>query len=268
MLLNEPGCGPAAAAAPQIEAPAQGAGQNRVRRCRRAEGRCGGDAPARHRRDGLLRKAPHLAHAPAAADDEGRRAAFLRRQLQAPALREIEAGDLAHHGAEMPAAQRFLERPERIFIAPHADQEQAAGVEPRRRQGTRIKIAPARHPQHAAAFMAQPAADEAGHRRRRQTGLFEIRPIAGEFVQRAQHEPAPGQMPVDGFKFPAENLRRPPAIHATACGAAARAPGLLFQQGDLPAQGGKPDRLAGGQGKGPCARQAGRRAGRWAGKGA
>lgn len=244
MLLDEPGCGPAATAAPQVETPAQGTGKDRVWRCRHAEGGGGGNAPARHRGAGLLRQAPQLTGPAVAADEQGGDAAFLGRQLQTPALREVERADLAHHGDEACragrlAAQGFLDRPERIGIAPHVEQQQAGWIETGGGKGARIEIAPPRHPQHAAARgRAGPrkaAADQPRDRCRRQARLFKVGTVAGKFMQRSPGKPAARQVPIDGGKAPIQHAR--PRMRSEIRRR------QLFQQGHLPAQRRQPQRL-------------------------
>ena len=182
-----------------------------------------------------------LIGAPAAADHEGRDAAFLRRQLQAPALREIEGGDLRHHRIEAGAAQRFLHRPERIGIALDAQVQQPVRIDAAFRQGAGIKIALPGDPQRAAIPVLLATAHEACHGRGGKARFLEIGSMAGKLMQGAECQATPGEMKVDGVETPGECARGGGTAHA----------GLrqLLQQGNLPAQGRQARRLGCGGGK-------------------
>lgn len=196
------------------------------------------DAPAGKRRDRLVGQGAQLAGSSAAADDERRHAAFLRRQLQPPALREVECRDLAHHGAETAAAQGLLQRPQRIGIAAHLKVQQPVRVKSGLWQRACVKIALPGDPQHAAIrVMPMAPANQSRNSGGGETRFLKIRPLAGKFMQRAQCQATPGKMKVDGAEAPGEGAR----------GGVAHA-GLrqLLQGRDLAAQGRQTHRPRGG----------------------
>ena len=206
------------------------------------------DAPARKGRDRLMCQGAQFGSPAAAADDERRHAAFLRRQLQPPALREVECSHFTHHGAEAAAAQGFLQRPERIGIAPHLEMQQPVGIESGLRQCAGIKIALATDPQHAAVqIMPQPPTDQPRQGRGGQARFLKIRTLTGKFMEGAEHQATPGEMTVDGAEAPVKRTRGGGIAHA----------GLrqLLQEGDLTAQGRQAHRL--GRGGGQLGRGAG-----------
>jgi hypothetical protein len=195
---------------------------------RHSHGRCCADAPARDGGDRLGSELPQLISTTTAADHQGRHAAFLRRQLQAPALREVECGEFRHHRAKADTAQRFLHRPQRILVAPYAQEQQSIRIDPLRRQGAGIEVALPGDPQEAATpLVALPAADEMGDGSRRKARFLEIRAVAGKLMQGPGCETAARQMRINGGKSPAEG----------ATGMYGPTVGCLFQQGDLPPQG-------------------------------
>lgn len=165
------------------------------------------DPPAREGRDRLGRQMPELINPSAAADHQRGHAALLRRQLQAPALREIERRQFRHHGDEAGAAQRFLHRPEHIVIALHTEMQQLVGIKAPFRQGAGIKIAPPCDPQSAAAAAADvmlPATDQVCDGSGGKTRFLQIRSVARKLMQGTQRQAAARQMPVDRGKAPSE----------------------------------------------------------------
>ena len=242
MFLDKPGSRTPTAAAPQLDVPASRAGQSGVRQCRDAQRRRRPDAPARDGRDRLRAELPQLIGTPAAADDEGRHAAFFRRQLQPPALREVEGRHLRHHRVESGAAQRFLHRPERIGVAIDAQMQQPVGIKTAFRQGTGIEIALPRNPQRAAIALLLAMADEARHGRGGEARFLKIGAMPHKLMQGAAGKAAAGQMPVDGAKPPGEVAARFTRIRLR----------QLFQQRYLPPQARKPDgrqRRSSGEGR-------------------
>ncbi len=176
-----------------------------MRRGGNTDRRCRADAPAGKGRARLVGQGAQFGSPAAAADDERRHAAFLRRQLQSPALGEIECGHFTHHGAEAAAAQGLLQRPERIGIAPHLEMQQPVGIESGLRQRAGIKIALAADPKDAAVqIMPQPPADQPREGSGGQARFLKIRSLAGKFMQGAERQAAPGEVEIDGAKAPAE----------------------------------------------------------------
>jgi hypothetical protein len=206
-----------------------------VRQCLDASRSCRADAPARDGRDRLRAELPQLIGAPAAADHQRRDAAFLRRQLQPSALREIEGCDLRHHGVEAGAAQCFLHRPERIGITLDAQMQQSVGIDAAFRQGAGIKIALPCNPQGAAMPVLLAAADKARHGGGGEARFLEIWAEPDKFVQGAQGKATAGEMKVNGAEAPGERTHGDGVAH----------PGLrqLLQEGDLTPQGRQARRL-------------------------
>lgn len=237
MLLDEPIGWPAAATAPQIEAPARGARQSQMWWCGRPEGRYRADAPARHCGDRLAVERLEVAGAGRAANEKCRHAALLRRQLQPSALREVERCHFAHDRAEGRAAQGFLDRPQCIVVAPDLEMQQPVWVEPVRRQGAGVEITPPADPDDAAmaALPMQPA-DEAGDGGGGQGAFLKVLALAGEFMECAEHQPMAGQMLVDGGQSPGETRR---------CSALKSRLRQLLQQSHLPTQRNQPRRRFG-----------------------
>lgn len=145
----------------------------------------------------------------AAADDEGRHAALLRRQLQAPALCEIECAHLADHGGKALAAQSLLQRPERVVVAARFEMQQARWIAAASGQGAGIKITLPRNPQRLACTCRLCAAKQPRTHRSGQTRFLEIETGAGKFMQAPEPETATRQMLIDGGDPPIDHRRRP-----------------------------------------------------------
>lgn len=145
----------------------------------------------------------------AAADDERRHAAFLRRQLQAPALRKIERAHLADHGGEALAAQSLLQRPERVVVAACFEMQQARWIAAAAGQGAGIKIALPRNPQSLARAACLCAAEQPRTHRGGQARLLEIETGAGKFMQAPEPKSAARQMIIDGGNAPIDHRCSP-----------------------------------------------------------
>lgn len=237
MFLHKPGCRYATAAAPKVDLPANGAGQVGMRLGPDPLGRRCADPPTRDGGDRLGGQLPQLIGTAATADHQSGNAALLRRQLQAPALREIERRQLRHDGREAGAAQRFFHRPERIAVALDTQMQEPIGVAPTCRQGAGIKIALPPDPQEAAAAMCPlPPPDEMGDRCGGKARFLKIRPTPGKLMQRAGCQDTPRQMPVERGQSPAQAFL---AVRLRA------ELGRLVQPRDLPPQCHEPRRLRG-----------------------
>ena len=145
----------------------------------------------------------------AAADDERRHTALLRRQLQPPALRQIERAHLADHGGEAAAAQSFFQRPERVVIAACFQMQQARRVATAAGKGPGIKVALPRHPQRLAATRSLRAAEQPRTHRGGEARFLKIEAGAGKFMQRAKPKPAARQILIDGGNAPIDHRCRP-----------------------------------------------------------
>ncbi len=163
--------------------------------------------PSRVGGDRLNRPTPRLDRIPAAADDEGRHAAFLRGQLQAPALGEVEHSHFADDGHQAAAAQGFLDRPERVLVAPCVQMEEACGIAGTGRERTGVEIALPCNPEGMAGSASLRTAEQARCHYGSKTRFFQIGACAGDFMEGPQTEAATRQMPVDALDAPREGRR-------------------------------------------------------------
>ena len=127
--LHDPGVGAAAAAAREIDLPADFVFGGECRH-----------APARNRGDRLCGIACRAFHQPPAPQHEGGDTAGLRRELQAAARGEVKLLDLAQDRAEALRLQAFFHRPEGFVVALGGDQDQALRVELLLMEAMRVEI--------------------------------------------------------------------------------------------------------------------------------
>lgn len=180
------------------------------------------------RGDRLCRPIARLGSVAPAADEKSRHAAFLRRQLQAAALREVERSDFADDGAEARDTQGLLQRPERVVVAARAQIKEAVRVAEIGGEGTGIEVALPRNPQGMAGTRALRPAQQPHRHCRGEAGLLEIECGTRHLMERPQAKTAARQMPVNGIDAPIEYGCR---LHFWRQAA--------LQQGNAPAQGSK-----------------------------
>ena len=122
-------------------------------------------------------------------------------ELQAPPGEAVEALDLAHHRGKAPAAQPLLHRPQHFGIAFGAHQQEAAGIEPLAGQRRRIEVALARDPEDlSSARKASFEPRQEGEAEACGRAVVPLRPLALDFVQRPQRQPAARQRVVQRGK--------------------------------------------------------------------
>jgi hypothetical protein len=156
----------------------------------------------------LCRPIARQGSAAPAADEESRHAAFLRGQLQAPALREIERPNFADDGAEARNTQGLLQCPERVLIAARAQIKEAVGVAEMGGEGTGIEVALARDPQGMAGTRTLRPAQQPHRHRRGEPGLLKIEGGTGHFMEGAQAEATTRQVSVNGLDAPGQDGKR------------------------------------------------------------
>lgn len=161
--------------------------------------------PARMGGDRLNGPVPCLGRISAAADDEGRYAAFLRSQLQAPALGEVEHSHFTDDCDQTTATQGFLDRPERVLIAPRVQIKKASGIAVTGRKRAGVEIALTRNPESMAKAGMLGAAQEARRHCGGKARFFQIGACAGEFMECPQTEAPAGQMPVNSVDTPGKD---------------------------------------------------------------
>lgn len=156
--------------------------QGRARRLRQCR-----DAPARRRGD-RLRAVPRgqVPGAPAAQQEAGN-AGLLRRQLQAPARRQCHSAEFADAGADGAAAQRFLQRPAHLRVAPGGDQDQPSQIDTVRGEAGGVEIVILGHPQHPArphTGLRRPSLQYQGNKARGSGTLLLVATLAGDLMHR------------------------------------------------------------------------------------
>lgn len=205
----------------------------------------GGNAPAGQGAADTLGITVHIAaHIPdLGMQQQGGNAGGFRRQLQTPALPQIQAPHLAHHHGQAGTFQAFLHGPQALLIIPPPDQDQARRIQAKRRQSRAIQRRPkppvGGAPQHsAAAAMRVKSAKRVGRRKRcppgrqhggksqrRAAAMTSMAPRAQNFMQTATGQAAAGQPCLDRRHAKGQGRLRLPGAHRT-----------IFNGRDAPAQ--------------------------------
>lgn len=103
--------------------------------------------------------------------------------------------------------QGLLHGGQDLAVLPGLDVDDPVGIEPDGGERRREQVAPPQAPEHRAA----PAGEDAGREQGRGRRMLAVDPALDAFVQRAERQPAPGQMPVDRLDPEGERRpRRPP----------------------------------------------------------
>lgn len=148
--LQQPCSGPPALAAQQFD-PAAGGADTGITFGRRA-GR-GGDPPA-GQPGAQTRVITAWSRRGLSGQQQGRDAGGFRRQLQTPALPQIQAPHLAHHHGQAGAFQPLFHGPQALLIIPSMDQDQLSRAQTKGGQTRPVQSPAGRTPQHLTAAWA------------------------------------------------------------------------------------------------------------------